>query len=321
MQDYGMRIYNVSICRFISIDPLTKDYPFYAPYQFAGNMPIKYIDLEGLEPAENGSEKGEYQEAQKKGTTENRGYTWNVNEKGNGSWVEGDIVAYKNGITNKTEAKNSGQSDMLYGDEPDYPNPLVAKLDLLDTDPELRLKMQAGLTAGAGITIANTLMNHFVSGAGADLLFTNGGLLSSEVAADPRFLTFARNFENQALNYFAANGTIEGFGGEEVLRTTRPNFGGVTNNLTLATAIGGTQGVKAQITMVNSQRIMVTYTIYDVFGAGDEDGNRVLFPGLTSMWVLQHHRNEDAEDRNSYNPFVSAVPVNRNRINQDPVKK
>ena len=50
-QDYGMRLSDPRIGRFLSIDPLTAAYPFYSPYQFAGNMPIWAIDLDGLEPA------------------------------------------------------------------------------------------------------------------------------------------------------------------------------------------------------------------------------------------------------------------------------
>jgi hypothetical protein len=34
------------------VDPLTASYPWYTPYQFAGNKPIKFIDLDGLEEAE-----------------------------------------------------------------------------------------------------------------------------------------------------------------------------------------------------------------------------------------------------------------------------
>jgi len=50
LQDYGFRIYNPSIGKFLSVDPLSKSYPWYSPYQFAGNMPIIAIDLDGLEP-------------------------------------------------------------------------------------------------------------------------------------------------------------------------------------------------------------------------------------------------------------------------------
>jgi RHS repeat-associated protein len=49
-QDYGMRIYDVRIAKFLSVDPLTRSYPWYTPYQFAGNSPISNIDLDGAEP-------------------------------------------------------------------------------------------------------------------------------------------------------------------------------------------------------------------------------------------------------------------------------
>jgi RHS repeat-associated protein len=48
-QDYGMRIYNPALGKFLSVDPLTKKYAFYTPYQFAGNKPINCIDIDGLE--------------------------------------------------------------------------------------------------------------------------------------------------------------------------------------------------------------------------------------------------------------------------------
>jgi RHS repeat-associated protein len=47
--DYGFRIYNPRLGRFLSVDPLTKSYPWYTPYQFAGNKPIIAVDLDGLE--------------------------------------------------------------------------------------------------------------------------------------------------------------------------------------------------------------------------------------------------------------------------------
>ncbi|WP_430902490.1 RHS repeat domain-containing protein [Paraflavitalea sp. sgz302552] len=48
-QDYGMRIYDPRIGKFLSVDPLTKSFPWYTPYQFAGNIPIAAIDLDGEE--------------------------------------------------------------------------------------------------------------------------------------------------------------------------------------------------------------------------------------------------------------------------------
>lgn len=54
-QDYGMRIYNPNLGKFLSVDPLTKEYPWLTPYQFASNRPICAIDRDGLEAADVGA--------------------------------------------------------------------------------------------------------------------------------------------------------------------------------------------------------------------------------------------------------------------------
>jgi len=48
-QDYGMRIYDPRLGKFLSMDPLSKNYPMLTPYQFASNRPVDGIDLDGLE--------------------------------------------------------------------------------------------------------------------------------------------------------------------------------------------------------------------------------------------------------------------------------
>ncbi|GAB7088929.1 SpvB/TcaC N-terminal domain-containing protein [Marinifilum fragile] len=48
---YGFRYYAAWVCRFVSVDPLQFEYPHYTPFQYAGNKPISYIDLDGLEEA------------------------------------------------------------------------------------------------------------------------------------------------------------------------------------------------------------------------------------------------------------------------------
>ena len=48
--DYGFRIYNPRIGKFLSVDPLASKYPWYSPYHFAGNNPIVFNDLDGQEP-------------------------------------------------------------------------------------------------------------------------------------------------------------------------------------------------------------------------------------------------------------------------------
>jgi RHS repeat-associated protein len=48
-QDYGMRIYDPRIGKFLSVDPIAKSYPDLTPYQFASNSPMENIDIDGLE--------------------------------------------------------------------------------------------------------------------------------------------------------------------------------------------------------------------------------------------------------------------------------
>ena len=48
-QDYGKRIYDNRLGRFLSVDHLVKEYPMLASYQFASNSPVAGIDIEGLE--------------------------------------------------------------------------------------------------------------------------------------------------------------------------------------------------------------------------------------------------------------------------------
>jgi len=47
--DYGFRVYDPRIGKFLSTDPLKANFPWYTPYQFAGNKPIWALDLDGLE--------------------------------------------------------------------------------------------------------------------------------------------------------------------------------------------------------------------------------------------------------------------------------
>ena len=72
-QDYGMRIYDPRVGKFLSIDPLIKKYPWYTPYQFAGNKPIKFIDIDGAEEGERSPfEELEYREELEREAREQR---------------------------------------------------------------------------------------------------------------------------------------------------------------------------------------------------------------------------------------------------------
>lgn len=47
--DYGFRVYDSRVGRFLSTDPLEKSYSGLTPYQFASNNPIEGVDVDGRE--------------------------------------------------------------------------------------------------------------------------------------------------------------------------------------------------------------------------------------------------------------------------------
>ncbi len=49
--NYKYRVHDPRLGRFLSIDPLAPEYPFYSPYVFSGNRVIDAVELEGLEPS------------------------------------------------------------------------------------------------------------------------------------------------------------------------------------------------------------------------------------------------------------------------------
>ncbi len=111
LQDYGMRIYNARLGKFLSVDPLTPDYPWYTPYQFAGNMPIMCIDLDGCEPTVPGTTEGQYSDAPVQGHEDwgsNYHWLWI-----NGAWAattkqSGGTTSYNGGIQVYEAAEANG---------------------------------------------------------------------------------------------------------------------------------------------------------------------------------------------------------------------
>ena len=48
-QDYGMRVYDNRLGRFLSVDPLSTSYPWNSPYSYSEGDPINYVDIDGAE--------------------------------------------------------------------------------------------------------------------------------------------------------------------------------------------------------------------------------------------------------------------------------
>jgi RHS repeat-associated protein len=73
-QDYGTRIYDPRIGRFLSVDLIASKYPELTPYQFASNRPIDGVDLDGMEFSE-------FAYPQMKTAERRAGMTWQQRKK------------------------------------------------------------------------------------------------------------------------------------------------------------------------------------------------------------------------------------------------
>jgi RHS repeat-associated protein len=107
--NYKARIYDDRLGKFLSVDPLTDNFPWYTPYQFAGNTPIAAIDLDGLEEViviKRYNPKGVFQ-----------GYMMKLNTekpKNGGEWEKGSF-GFKNGKIEGNAINNKEHSSAYFG--------------------------------------------------------------------------------------------------------------------------------------------------------------------------------------------------------------
>ncbi len=78
--DYGARMYDARVARFLTVDPLSHQFVWWTPYQFAGDMPVRMIDLDGLEPSDPGTYNGQgaYAPVQGSGSDTDVAWIWRV---------------------------------------------------------------------------------------------------------------------------------------------------------------------------------------------------------------------------------------------------
>ncbi|MDP2174282.1 MAG: DUF4329 domain-containing protein [Bacteroidota bacterium] len=50
--DFGARIYDSRLGRWLSLDPLMGEFPFWSPYSYPVNCPIRIIDKDGMKPGD-----------------------------------------------------------------------------------------------------------------------------------------------------------------------------------------------------------------------------------------------------------------------------
>jgi len=125
----------------LSIDPLTKSYPWYTPYQFAGNQPIVAIDMDGLEPLWStvDSHRAERESLHKLYGESEGDRQFNINRKGE---AIGSVVGVAGGFTILSLPSAGSVASLFYrGLAFSYANPQIIigatglTASLLDPNP------------------------------------------------------------------------------------------------------------------------------------------------------------------------------------------
>lgn len=181
--DYGFRIYNPTIAKFLSVDPLTASYPMLTPYQFASNRPIDGIDLEGLEYLSSEDARVEFKAGRLQLKVENfHNINYNAWQRANGdpkNWKKGEIGLDRT-VANLTviTPNNAPQADAIPGD--DLPNNSKSQFD-------------DGIESANGITKVPATK-------GAKALGKGGAVLDFIVFAGEQYMSWAWNDDSDKIN-------------------------------------------------------------------------------------------------------------------------
>ena len=232
--DYGFRIYNPAIGKFLSVDPLTSSYPQLTPYQFASNTPISGIDLDGLEliTMHSADFTEQFQELEiklnndkavinqlekfaKKYGKDHGGYFDEGSRQHAIEFYEsqGHVIVEENPygpltVYGYTNAADGDVYRILL-----YQSTEIAELAVIIEDPSGKSYDPPG-PPGALLTIVDPIMK---AGRLAEDIGNNPGILAFEIGAQVSFnnITFGRSA------YFASDGTSFGTNGGAEFTTDR----------------------------------------------------------------------------------------------------
>ena len=274
--DYGFRIYDPRLAKFKSVDPLTKKYPYYTPYQFAGNNPIKYIDLDGLEPANNPKAPGAKEQAAmgivtviETAAAKNDAID---NLFSRSAWLRED-----NSIKGTYSCGPGEYITDTKGDPTNRFNMKVYNGATLNVD-----ESQASHTNNYESFITHQLMTNFVTGKGAENYnFPTNGIISN------KFLK--SDVLNDALSKFKTGELKEGvpyqspFQGPELARD-------FSRTGTLFSSITGLVG-SATITIKKMDANMVRITIFNITSL--TSGDLLKNPSNDSNWPKSYVRDPE----------------------------
>ena len=247
--DYGFRIYNPAVGRFLSVDPLRAEYPWYTPYQFAGNMPIAAIDLDGLEP---------YFSYYPNALPKERDITASAKDVFNASGGQKEFLQQPAIGDLGRNIPCSGCLIQGQGASKDKHNRYVNNNNAFQVNGRITPD-----------NFVNILMGHFVNGTGPEnYIFPLDGAVSNEMRNSAIFSNTFDKFLNENLDAIASSGNLKGhssgsgFGVSEQLSSAFRNAG----ILNVENFVGS---AKVTIKPINNDEVLVTIFNVTSLTSGD----------------------------------------------------
>ena len=297
---YGARYYASWLGRFVSVDPLQHDYPYYSAYQYAGNKPIISIDIDGLESSTNiGQQIDSRRHTIRSGDT-----LWDLAQNSNGNFTVQDLKKWNPGI--KPRLLKPGQSINLSD-----PNQKISLGTRGTVGTGEDSESQGGTTgldpinpAGARAQeLVNRDANDGIDENFEDYVETNDLAIANRLnpdwhrirdqfgAAQGGIITGLNLIENDMRNSDVGNrlnANIENYFTEQMASLkgdylkidysksdiNPPNYSGVSNSL--LALVGGTQQLEVYLTDIditedNSYSATIEYWLFDDYGVSEGD--------------------------------------------------
>jgi RHS repeat-associated protein len=268
-QDYGFRMYDPRVARFLSVDPLAAAYPWYTPYQFAGDMPIWAADLDGLEPDFKGSSEGQAEITSEQGSGDVYAWSWTGSE-----WHRGLKEVTKTGSKKGSTPKYT--QEIPVGDGAnwltratiathsiDYKRDVSGLYTFADKTPEYWAHALELMFAAEGIVD----LGLYLGRRGAMAVTAKGVTAEVEAGAVEATKTSSQilSWGNNAKGHLIKHADVLGFGGHtpQQLQKMLPQLRGAANQLLNAadatlTRVGQWHGHQNALMYISNGKMLVT---------------------------------------------------------------